>query len=104
MNILDNLRRLFQNSTQTVIMDGFLQQVSIDLFNRLVGNEAYTLQQNTMQTFSDHTANITYSSRHNENIRQIFEKTKATFSAGGKSCLFITSNSQSEQLELLLQQ
>jgi len=104
VNVLDNLRRIFQNAQQCVIMDGFLQQTSIDLFNRLVGNEEYVVQQNTAQTFADHTANVTYSSRHNENLRAIFDNVKNTFAAGGKSCCFITSNSQSEQLELLLQQ
>jgi hypothetical protein len=47
---------------------------------------------------------VTISSRHNENIKTIFDKVKDTFDKGGKSCCFITSNAQSEQLELLLQQ
>jgi len=54
------------------------------------------------QPFSDHTANVTISSRHNENIKLLFGRVKETYLSGGKSCCFITSNAQSEQLELLL--
>lgn len=47
---------------------------------------------------------MTISSKHNENIKTIFARVRDTFQSGGKSCCFITSNSQSEALELLLQQ
>lgn len=83
-------------------MDGFLQQTSLELFNHIVSNEQYVVQQNMTQPFSDHGATVTISSRHNENIKTIFGKVKDTFAEKGKSCCFITSNAQSESLELLL--
>ena len=85
-------------------MDGFLQQTSLELFNHIVSNEQYVVQQNMTQPFSAHGATVTISSRHNENIKTIFGKVKDTFAEKGKSCCFITSNAQSESLELLLQQ
>lgn len=66
--------------------------------------DSYVVQQNTYQSFADHKATVTISSKHNDNLKAIFEKVKATFTNGGRSCCFVTSNAQSEQLELLLQQ
>lgn len=83
-------------------MDGFLQQTSVDLFNHITGNEQAVVQQNMSQPFADHTATVTISSKHNQNIQTIFARVRDTFQSGGKSCCFITSNAQSEALELLL--
>lgn len=92
------------NAQQCVVMDGFLQNVSVELFNHITQNEQHVVQQNMYQPFSDHTATVTISSKHNDNIKTIFQRVDQTFKAGGKSCCFITSNAQSEQLELLLLQ
>ena len=45
---------------------------------------------------------MTISSKHNDNLKTIFTRVKETYQSGGKSCCFITSNAQSEQLEMLL--
>lgn len=45
-DVVDSLRRIFTNCQQCVVMDGFLQQTSMDLFNRVTDNEQYVVQQN----------------------------------------------------------
>jgi hypothetical protein len=103
-DVVGALRRVFTTAQQCVVMDGFLQQSSVALFNHVTGNEHFVTQQNMTQPFADHTATVTISSKHNDNLKTIFQRVDQTFKSGGKSCCFVTSNAQSEQLELLLQQ
>jgi hypothetical protein len=91
-DVVDALRRVFQASQQTILMDGFLQETSIQLFNHITGNETMAIQQNLYQPFSDHKANVLLSSQHNENVKTIVLKLKDVYTKGGKSCAFITSN------------
>ena len=42
-DVVDSLRRLFANCQQCVVMDGFLQQTSMELFNHITNNEQYVV-------------------------------------------------------------
>jgi hypothetical protein len=83
-------------------MDGFLQQTSINVFNHINNVEQYAVQENIYRPFSDNTANVYVSNQHAEVATQIYKNVQKCFAAGGKSCVFVTCNSQSERLEALL--
>ena len=43
VNVLDTLKRLISISGKIVVMDGFLQQSSIDLFNHISDTDIYAV-------------------------------------------------------------
>jgi hypothetical protein len=45
-------------SKKVIVMDGFLQQTTIDLFSHITNVDTYAIQQNVFKPFTDHTANV----------------------------------------------
>lgn len=56
--MLDTFKRMATVSKKVIVMDGFLQQTTIDLFSHITNVDTYAIQQNVFKPFTDHTANV----------------------------------------------